>query len=292
MIDTDVGTDVDDLWTLAMAPGLAGTELEEATLEAVTVVYGDTELRARLAATALHRMGVAAPVYRGSEIPLSGKAVVWAGHEGVGVDGLESAEYSPGDAVDTLVGLAAAAPGTLDVVAIGPLTNIAGAIHRDPMFSRNVRRLYVMGGEFQIGWPEHNFACDVVATGVVLASGAPITIVPLDQTLRVAIDEADIERIAAVHPIGPMMADQARRFWAWLSSLRAGLPGDRSWAHDPLTLLAAAEPSLFTTTRMSVELALDATVRGTPDPSSNIEVVTDLDADAAHAAFLRCLGCR
>ena len=141
-------------------------------------------------------------------------------------------------------------------------------------------------------WPEHNFACDVVATGAVLASGAPITIVPLDQTLRVAIDEADIERIAAVHPIGPMMADQARRFWAWLSSLRAGLPGDRSWAHDPLTLLAAAEPSLFTTTRMSVELALDATVRGTPDPSSNIEVVTDLDADAAHAAFLRCLGCR
>ena len=143
--------------------------------------------------------------------PLSGKAVVWGGHEGVGVDGLESAEYSSGNAVDVLVGLAAAAPGTLDVVAIGPLTNIASAIDRDPMFARNVRRLYVMGGEFQIGWPEHNFACDVVATGVVLASGAPITIVPLDQTLRVAVDEADIERIAAVHPIGPMMADQARQ---------------------------------------------------------------------------------
>jgi purine nucleosidase len=286
VIDTDIGTDVDDLWTLAMLPGLVGLDLE-----AVTLVYGDTDVRARLASVALGMMGIGVPVYRGCEQPLSGKAVMWAGHEGVGVPGLSTARYAAGDAVDVLIELATAEPGSLEVLAIGPLTNIATAIRRDAAFARNVRRLFVMGGEFQAGWPEHNFASDAVATEIVLGSGAPITIVPLDQTLRVAVNEHDVDRIAAVHPIGPLMADEARRFWQFLSGLREGMPNDRSWAHDPLTLFAMAEPGLFTFTRMAVAVEADGRVRGTPDDSSVIEVCTDLDPVGAHEAFLRTLGC-
>mgnify|MGYP003337849372 CR=1 FL=1 len=52
VIDTDVGTDVDDLWTLAMVPGLPSLHLA-----AVTTVYGNTDLRARLASVALRSMG-------------------------------------------------------------------------------------------------------------------------------------------------------------------------------------------------------------------------------------------
>jgi len=287
VIDTDIGTDVDDLWTLAMVPGLPAVHLE-----AVTVVYGDTDLRARLASLALRGMGLDVPVHRGGEHTLSGKAVMWAGHEGEGVDGLETATYESGDAIDVLIELAAADPGTLDVLAIAPLTNIATAIRRDPSFVRNVRRLYVMGGEFQIGWPEHNVASDVAAARIVLGSGAPITLVPLDQTLKVAIDERDIQRIADAHPLGPMMAGQARRFWQFLAGLRAGMPDDRSWAHDPLTLLAMVEPSLFTLTPMSVVVEDSGVMRGTRDAASTIDVVTDVDAPAAHAALLRSLGCR
>jgi purine nucleosidase len=286
VIDTDIGTDVDDLWTLAMLPGLAGIDLE-----AVTLVYGDTDVRARLASVALAAMGIDVPVYRGCEQPLSGKAVMWAGHEGVGVSGLADARYATGDAVDVLIDLAAAEPGSLDVLAIGPLTNIATAIRRDPAFAHNVRQLWVMGGEFQAGWPEHNFASDAVATEIVLGSGAPITIVPLDQTLRVAVNEHDVDRIAAVHPIGPLMADEARRFWQFLSGLREGMPNDRSWAHDPLTLLALAEPEWFTFTRMAVAVETDGRVRGTPDEASVVEVATDIDPEGAHTAFLRTLGC-
>ncbi len=286
VIDTDIGTDVDDLWTLAMVPGLAGVNVA-----AVTLVYGDTDLRARMAAAVLAAMGVEAPVHRGCGQPLSGKAVVWAGHEGAGVPGIDEAAYDRVDAADTLVALAAAEPGSLEVLAIGPLTNIATAMQRDPAFVRNVKRLLVMGGEFQMGWPEHNFACDFEATRIVVGSGAPITIVPLDQTLKVAVDEHDIDRIARVHPIGRLMAEQARTFWRWLSGLRAGLPNDRSWAHDPLTLLALTEPGLFTFTRMAVEVQPDGRVVGTPDESSPIEVVTDLDAEGAHRAFMLSLGC-
>ncbi|MBU3716745.1 MAG: hypothetical protein FGM45_00375 [Actinobacteria bacterium] len=285
VIDTDIGTDVDDLWTLAMVPGLPTVELE-----AVTVVYGDTDLRARLASVALSTLGLDVPVYRGCEQPMSGKAVVWGGHEGEGVPGMNDASYASRDAVDVLIELAATDPGTLDVLAIGPLTNIATAIQRDPLFARNVRRLFVMGGEFQAGWPEHNFACDVDATEIVMTSGAAITVVPLDQTLRVAVDETDVDCIAAVHPLGEVMADQARRFWQWLSSLRPGMPNDRSWAHDPLTLLAVTHPHLFTFTPMAVTVEADGRVRGALDGSSKIEVVTDLEVDHTHEAFLKVLG--
>jgi inosine-uridine nucleoside N-ribohydrolase len=107
----------------------------------------------------------------------------------------------------------------------------------------------------------------------------------------VEVDEHDVERIAAVHPIGPLMADEARRFWQFLSGLREGMPNDRSWAHDPLTLLALAEPDWFTFTRMAVAVEADGRVRGTPDEASPIAVVTDLDPEGAHTAFLRTLGC-
>jgi len=284
VIDTDIGTDVDDLWTLAMVPGLPTVELE-----AVTVVYGDTDLRARLASVALSTMGLDVPVYRGLEQPMSGKAVVWGGHEGEGVPGMNDASYASRDAVDVLIELAATDPGTLDVLAIGPLTNIATAIQRDPLFAPNVRRLFVMGGEFQAGWPEHNFACDVDATEIVMRSGAAVTIVPLDQTLRVAVDETDVDRIAAVHPLGEVMADQSRRFWQWLSSLRPGMPNDRSWAHDPLTLLALTHPHMFSFTPMTVAVEADGRVRGTPDASSSIDIVTDLDVSGAKSAFMDAL---
>ena len=91
--------------------------------------------------------------------------------------------------------------------------------------------------------------------------------------------------------IGPLMADEARRFWQFLSGLREGMPNDRSWAHDPLTLLALTAPEWFTFTRMAVAVEADGRVRGTPDETSLIEVATDLDPEGAHTAFLRTLGC-
>ncbi|MFL3017276.1 MAG: hypothetical protein ACJZ2F_07095 [Acidimicrobiales bacterium] len=62
IVDTDVGTDVDDLWTLAVAVGRSDVDLA-----AVTVVYGDVGLRARLTSLALTGMGVSVPVARGNE---------------------------------------------------------------------------------------------------------------------------------------------------------------------------------------------------------------------------------
>lgn len=58
-----------------------------------------------------------------------------------------------------------------------------------------------------------------------------------------------------------------------------------------MEVLAITHPELFTLTAMAVTVEPDGKVRGVADPASVIHVVTDVDADAAHAAFMRSLGC-
>jgi purine nucleosidase len=284
VLDTDIGTDVDDLLALAMVPGRPDIDLA-----AVTVVYGDTDLRARLAATVCRCMGLDVPVRRGVGEPLSGREVMWAGFEGEGVDGIDAARYDDGDAVDLLVELAAQSPGTIDLVAVGPLTNVAAALSRDPRFGANLRSVTVMGGEVANGWPEHNFTSDARAAEIVLGARIPVTVVPLDQTLRVRVTVSELEEAGRTHPLGRLLAEQASRFWAWLAGRLPGVAEDAGWAHDPTALVTLLEPDLISETPMALTLidpAVDGRLRWAPDPSSPIRVVTDLDADGVRAALL------
>ena len=284
IVDTDVGTDVDDLWTLAVAVGRSDVDLA-----AVTVVYGDVGLRARLASLALTGMGVSVPVARGIGDPMSGKEVMWAGFEGMGVPELDNADSGSDDAVDFLCSLTAADPGNVDVVAIGPLTNIAAAIERDSSFVSNVRRLTIMGGEFGREWSEHNVSSDVTASRIVFDSGIPLTVMPLDQTLRVLLTEEDLLPVTESHPIGDLLADQADRFWSWLQACIPKAPRQKSPAHDPCALLTVVEPELFEFTPMSVTVDDQGRTSGKPNAQSPINVVTDLDVDRVHEAILTAL---
>ena len=284
IIDTDIGTDVDDFWTLAVAAGR-----NDVDLVAVTVVYGDVGLRARLASLALTGMGVSIPVARGISDPMSGKEIMRAGFEGVGVPGLDAASAGEDDAVDLLCSLTAADPRNIDVVAIGPLTNIAAAIKQDPSFVSNVRRLTIMGGEFDREWAEHNVSSDVVASRIVFESGIPLTVMPLDQTLRVMLTEEDLLPVTESHPIGKLLADQADRFWSWLQACIPKAPRQKSPAHDPCALLTVMEPELFEFTPMAVTVDEQGRTSGNPDTQSPINVVTDLDVDRVHETILTAL---
>ena len=284
IIDTDLGTDVDDLWTLAVAVGRSDVDLA-----AVTVVYGDVGLRARLASLALTGMGVSVPVARGMSNPMSGKEVMWAGFEGVDIPGLDDASAGSDNAVDLLCSLTASNPGNIDVVAIGPLTNIAAAIKQDPSFVSNARRLTIMGGEFEREWSEHNVSSDVAASRIVFDSGIPLTVMPLDQTLRVILTEEDLLPVTGSHPIGGLLADQADRFWSWLQACIPKAPRQKSPAHDPCALLTVMEPELFEFTPMAVTVDDQGRTSGKPDAQSCINVVTDLDVGRVHEAILAAL---
>ncbi|MGC8779608.1 MAG: nucleoside hydrolase [Anaerolineae bacterium] len=246
ILDTDIGTDVDDLVALSLI--LNSPELE---LIGVTTVYGDVALRARMVRKLLALRGRPdVPVAMGAAKPLLGKRdVYWEGHEGQGL--LTEADFAAplaGDhAVDFIVRTVMAHPGEITLAAIGPLTNVALAFLREPALARALAGLVIMGGvvggagALHLPWVEHNFRCDPEAGHIVLAAGAAPRIVPLDVTTRVRICQDDAERIRALgDPFHLAVADQILRYPAFVRR------GGYTFLHDPLAVATVIEPALVT----------------------------------------------
>jgi len=247
ILDTDIGTNPDDC--LAMALVLASRELE---LVAVTTVYGDVAVRARMVLKLLRLRGIygSLPVAMGADRPLLRKApAYWAGHEGQGL--LEPADEAlrpaTQHAVDLIVDTVMAHPREITLVAIGPLTNVALAFLREPRLAEHLAGLVVMGGVVggtqasHLPRTEHNFRSDPEAAQIALSAGAPVTIVPLDVTTQVFIRPHDLERIrAAGDAYHHAVADQVSHYPPFVQ---------RGWAylHDPLAVAALIEPPLVTT---------------------------------------------
>src|SRR3712207_3911621 len=146
LIDTETGSD--DAVALVMA-----LKDPVATVEAVTVVAGNVPLEqgTQNALYTLELCGSDVPVFRGAGRPLLSSP---AGAEEVhGLDGmgdiglpLSGREPAPGHAVDVLLERAGASPGGLTLVTLGPLTNVAMALLRDPSFAGKVKGCVMMGG--------------------------------------------------------------------------------------------------------------------------------------------------
>ncbi|GAA3534701.1 nucleoside hydrolase [Nonomuraea rosea] len=233
VFDTDIGTDVDD--ALALAVLLGSPEVD---LLGCTTVYGDTLLRARLAQRLARLGGRPLTVVPGAAKTLTDRPVWWAGHEGVLFPDLDQEPVDEGDGVAYLIEQVGRAPGQVDVVAVGPLTNIARAITESPSFARDVRHLWLMGGRFDDPSPEHNLKCDPEAAAVVFGSGAPITVTGLEITTTVRMDAADVSAIAAAGPLGEALKAEIEQWWRFW---------DEEWncPHDPITVLTLVAPSLF-----------------------------------------------
>ena len=112
-----------------------------------------------------------------------------------------------------------AQPGEIILIAIGPLTNVALAMLKEPRLARALGGLVIMGGviggthALHLPWTEHNFRSDPEAAQIVLASGAPMAIVPLDVTTQVRIRTVGVARLAAADtPFHLAVADQVRRY--------------------------------------------------------------------------------
>lgn len=260
ILDTDLGTDVDDL--LAMGVILGSPEL---SLGAVTTVYGDVLLRARLAARFARIAGRdLGPTVPGRSEPRSGREIFWAGHEGSLYDDLGAEVVTSGiDAAELLTGT---------VAAIGPLTNIADAVG-------TIDSLCVMGGEFTEGNPEHNIRCDVDSAAAVFASGVPAVVIGLDQTTRLQFGPGELEQIEAGGEIGRMLGAEMRLY----CQVRER---DFTYLHDPAAILMLTNPELFTFTTGEITVQPDGVTSFRKDPRGPHRIVTDLDVPAVTEQLL------
>ncbi|MBU1305333.1 MAG: nucleoside hydrolase [Alphaproteobacteria bacterium] len=161
------------------------------------------------------------------------------------------------DAVEWLAETLAAAPiGSIEILALGPLTNIARLVIHHPSAAARIGGLIVMGGT--IDEPgnagpasEFNFASDPEAVATVLRADIKTTIVPLDVTRRVRADRDYVEALRKT-PTGSIAADLLT---AYLQDDKQSRP-----LHDPCVMLLALAPELFNIEfhRLTVDLAQDA----------------------------------
>ncbi|MBA8817455.1 purine nucleosidase [Microbacterium halimionae] len=185
VIDTD--TAQDDCVALLLGLLDPAADLKAITMVAGNVGFDQQTTNAELTLAMAGRTGDV-PIHLGCRRPLVREWISAEEVHGDGTGGVELHTETSGvdaeHAVDALIRLAAEEPGTLRIVCIGPLTNIATALVKDPDFVNNVGALFIMGGSNNgrgniTAAAEYNFYVDPEAAKAVFAAGFDdITVVP------------------------------------------------------------------------------------------------------------------
>ena len=282
ILDTDGGVDDAQALLLLIAAGRAP--------HAVTTTFGNVSLEAatRNVLATLAVAGAAVPVHTGAAQPL---AQDWIhAHHVHGEDGLggaprpaRTAEVAGSDAVGFLVSTlsaAAASADRVDLLMIGPLTNLALALQRAPGITGGIGRLVIMGGTIYgrgnvTPAAEFNIFSDPEAAAIVFGAAIDMTVVPWESCLAHALSGAEIDRMFA-----PVIASDYKAFARALVQhdrkrhIRNG-QGDCLFFIDPLAAAVVVEPAMVTKSlRASVEVSLAAGItRGMTvvDPSGRLE---------------------
>ncbi|MBW2243056.1 MAG: nucleoside hydrolase [Deltaproteobacteria bacterium] len=307
LLDTDIGSDVDD----AIAMGVLFSAAEEIELIAVTTVAGNTEGRAWAAARMLGLAGFdGVEVCVGAQEALARKnRFAWRDIEmkdyPEGPDAIRSDE----PAAERIARAGREEPG-FELVAIGPLTNLAHALALDPELPSRVSRLTIMGGhirEVRIGSHlckpgiDYNLCSDPEATVMVLGAGFPIRLVSADVTLQTWMREQDLALLAErPGPVPGVLVDQIRRWTPFQQKIFTGLGGtlakdNVAFLHDPLTMLSIFDASALHFEELRVVPTVEKGILRTIEVpaaaglGATMQVATTVDAPAARDAIMERL---
>ncbi|WP_379066593.1 nucleoside hydrolase [Mesorhizobium sp. UC22_110] len=304
IIDTDPGQDD----AVAILLALASPELD---VVGITAVAGNVPLRLT-EKNALKICELAGRrdvmVFSGAIRPLVRQLVTAEHvHGKTGLDGPDLPEptmkLQEQHAVDFIVEtLMREEPGTITLCPLGPLTNIALALVREPKIAPRIKEIVLMGGGFFEGGnvtpaAEFNIYVDPHAADVVFRSGVPIVVMPLDVTHK-ALTTA--KRVEAFRRMGSKVGDATASlldFFERFDEEKYGTDGGP--LHDPCVIAYLLKPELFKGRHcnVSVETASDLTMGmtvvdwwGVTDRPKNATVMRDIDSDGFFGLLTERLG--
>lgn len=255
ILDTDPGHD--DAIAMLLAAGNSGIDLA-----AITTVAGNQTLdKVTFNALAVCQIGeIDAPVAAGAAGPLVRPQQVAADiHGESGLDGpalpRTVGDTDPRHGVDVIVEtVMGAAPGTVTLVPIGPLTNVAMAVRKEPRIVDRVHEVVLMGGSYTRGnrtpAAEFNIWADPEAARIVFEQDWTVTMVGLDVTHQATATPEVLDRIREVgSPAGRLVVDMLDFYGsAYRSAQRLGHPP----VHDPVTVAYLIDPDVMQTRPASV----------------------------------------
>ena len=248
IIDTDPG--IDD--ALAILLALASPEI---TLDGITTIHGNasTEQTTRNALAVLELAKANhVPVFQGCDVPLVKESLLSPethGNSGLGYAQLIEPTIKPkaGHGSDYLIEQIMSRPKDVTLVAIGPLTNVALAIRKEPRIVQNVKEVFIMGGAIQYpgnttALAEYNTFVDPHAAHIVFHSGMPMILTPLDVTYQCIFTQNDINRLLKIDsPVTKFIADSTRFYMEFHDEYQSI---DGCVINDPMTLALTFMPEI------------------------------------------------
>jgi purine nucleosidase len=304
ILDTDPG--IDDAMAILFALKRPGVQLE-----ALTTVFGNTDVDT-VTTNALRILELAGrsdvPVARGAGRSLIRPFVKAADHvhgkNGLGDIDLPEPKARPVDetASDLMIRMARANPEEITLCPVGPITNVAVAITRAPEIAGLLKEIVVMGSTlFHPGiqgiptpMADANFWNDPEAAQIVLRSGAKITLVGMDVTMRVLLTAQMSEVIAREGGrVGRTLMQISEFYVNSYATMYPGIAG--CGMHDPVAVAIAEDRSLVKTERMCVDIELAGTLtrgmavadrRRTAAARQNAEVCLEVDVERFNERFV------
>ncbi len=243
ILDSDLGSDIDDAFALALL--LASPELE---IVGITLGHGQTDQRGRLACRLLYETGrEEIPVALGRPTPLVvGHPEITGPHprQFSWAEGFSTVKPIDTPAADFIANQLRRHPGQITLISVGPVSNLADLLQKDPEVLQLAKRVYSMFGSFYLGYggspvpsAEWNVRADIPAARILSSSTTPITYAGLDVTAFVELK-----------------VEQRQALWSHRSPLTDALQAlYRLWGRetpilfDPVPIGMVLWPELFLT---------------------------------------------
>ncbi|CAM3386859.1 nucleoside hydrolase [Marinicrinis lubricantis] len=295
----DVDTGVDDALAIAYA-----CRSEELQLLGFTTCFGNVPVELATVNTLyiLELLGSDAPVIPGAEKPLLRTDPHPYSYHVHGENGLGNAaapaprrkaqrKYAP----DFIWEQVCQHPHEVTLIMVGPLTNLALAIQKEPKIVDLVERVIVMGGAVQVPGnvtpvAEANIYADPEAADLVFRSGIPLTLVGLDVTMQTLLPLRHLDHWRAQNTsVSRFFADMTEFY---IQAYKGFYPGIGGCAlHDPLAVGAAICPGFVTEVPMHVRVETEGSSKGQtialPDQAPNIQVCVGVDEKSFLEHFLK-----
>ena len=266
IFDTDPG--VDDAFALLYA--LSHPEIE---IMGITTVFGNVpvDIATKNALILSEKSGLNTPVYIGASKPqervVKNFPTFIHGDDGFGNINLNKSQLTKSniDAENFIIKSVQNYHGEVNIIAIGPLTNIANSLKKKPSIAKGIKSLTLMGGSWMAGGnitpvAEANMYNDPEAADLVFNSGLPIKMIGLDVTHKVFLSDSDISKLSLMDNHSGKFLKKISNFY--INFYRETKNMDGCFFHDATAVIAFTNPELFEFIKGKVFVSKDDLTRG------------------------------
>ena len=297
ILDTDIGDDIDDSFALLLL-----LESHKFNCLGVTTVFRNSLKRAKMAKQLIRSLGYDIKVYRGIDNPLKqnidhliSKEI--KEKEKYDEDGkyifpqydksMENEKVEDENAVDFIIRMIHLYPHEVTLIPIGPLTNIASAIKKDPTIVPLIKEIRLMGAGLNLNFVERNIFCDPDAAKIVFSSNInKIVAVTINVTSLTSLREEEVNSLKNNNSKAIKLVYEA--MMKWFKHYEFSSPV----MHDPLTVASLIDESIINTQlcHLDVDLSKDGYTFINDNCPNNVYVSTSLNKEKFFKLFKETLG--